>query len=180
MQQFPARDRTAYKKEVPPKCTNKSRANLCIQSCRVPLLFLSWRQEAITKKYPSYFYVHWRWKRNIMDNKLENQIHQLYKRFPELVSNNRLLEFIMLTLYDNLDYVMQHPYHELKYLLSDQRLNLNAYLDAPALESITRAARKVREQLRKVQTLDAKIEKARLEKEIEYRQKYSPQMKIRF
>lgn len=75
---------------------------------------------------------------------LHKKIHKLYSVYPELVNDNRLLEFIMLTSYDDLDYILKHRYDELRWLLSDARISLNDYRDAPSLESITRAARFVR------------------------------------
>ena len=118
-------------------------------------------------------------ERYMKQAKLHNQIRSLYKRYPELVNDNRLLEFIMLTCYDDMFYLMTHKYEDLKYVLSDRRVTLNDYRDAPPLEGITRAARKVRERMRTISNLDQKIELARLQKEIEYRKDYNPkQMKV--
>lgn len=80
----------------------------------------------------------------------------------------------MLTMYNDLAYVMKHNFEDLKYVLSDVRISLNEYRDAPTLESITRAARHVRE------VMGIEPDGRRKRQQEEMRQAYSTQARLEF
>lgn len=77
---------------------------------------------------------------------LRKKVELLYDKYPELIEDQRMLEFIILNHYNDIRYILTTPsYNELRYMLSDSRLSLNDYKEAPHAEDIARAARKVRE-----------------------------------
>ena len=108
----------------------------------------------------------------MLQTTLHKKIKTLYERYPRLIEDSRLLEFILLTMPYDLQYLMRHEYEDLKYLLSDRRLDLNSYRDAPTVESIARAARHVREEMG-IETNDK-----RSRRELEMRTAYSTQSRL--
>lgn len=102
---------------------------------------------------------------------IEQRIWALYYRFPEIIDDQKLLEFIFLNEID-INYMTNLSYSGLKLKITDMSMSFNDYHHGPSIESITRAIRRVRQELRKINKLNEAIDLQRLKKETEYIEDY--------